>query len=65
MCGIAGIIDTTSSNQNFDLVRKMIDKLGHRGPDYQDTVSDENLAILGHSRLAIIDLAPASNQPMY
>ena len=41
----------------------MTKKLILRGPNFQDTYIDKNIA-LGHTRLSIIDLSPAGNQPM-
>lgn len=41
----------------------MVHALAHRGPDHQDVLVDGPIG-LGHRRLAIIDLAPRSNQPM-
>lgn len=41
----------------------MVATLFHRGPDHQQIVARPKI-ILGHTRLAIIDLEPASNQPM-
>ncbi len=41
----------------------MIRTLTHRGPDFQDTWQGEGVE-LGHTRLSILDLSPAGNQPM-
>lgn len=41
----------------------MTRKLSHRGPDFQDIWRREGVE-LGHTRLAILDLSPAGNQPM-
>lgn len=57
MCGILGSI----SDNKFDYV-KGIKSMQHRGPDFNDTFSYDNL-ILSHSRLSIIDLDSKSNQP--
>ena len=35
---------------------------GHRGPDYSDIYTDDDV-VLGHNRLSIIDLDPKANQP--
>jgi asparagine synthase (glutamine-hydrolysing) len=70
MCGIAGSI----SNKNFQLeqqvsfIQNLLEKQIYRGPDHQDltAISTEQLqVILGHNRLAIIDVNPSSNQPMW
>ncbi|MGC1387740.1 MAG: asparagine synthase (glutamine-hydrolyzing) [Steroidobacteraceae bacterium] len=60
MCGIAGII---GSRANVDTVNLMTQRLRHRGPD-GDGVWSEPGAVLGHRRLAILDLSPAGQQPM-
>ncbi len=60
MCGIAGIIGSRAS---VDTVNLMTQRLRHRGPD-GDGVWSEPGAVLGHRRLAILDLSPAGHQPM-
>lgn len=56
MCGIAGIITIDSGPPpDLSLLRRMVGRLGHRGPDSSGTFRDRNAA-LGHARLAIIDL---------
>jgi asparagine synthase (glutamine-hydrolysing) len=66
MCGICGIFDLKRKNRIDDpIVRKMMDKLSHRGPDGMNHYSDGNLS-LGFTRLSIIDLEggmqPISNE---
>lgn len=63
MCGIAGIF--SKSTQSDTLVKKMVSRIRHRGPDYSNVVYlfDEKVW-LGHARLSIIDLSDAGNQPM-
>ena len=65
MCGIAGIIQTQpASFSNIDL-KKMTGSLAHRGPDGEGHWENEDhTVLLGHRRLAIIDLSPAGQQPM-
>lgn len=61
MCGIAGAI-------NSSLCYKDISLISHRGPDNQALVEVEvNSAkvFLGHTRLSILDLSTAGNQPMF
>src|SRR6201987_1505766 len=64
MCGIAGIVDTTSGAHVDELtVHRMCEKIVHRGPD------DEGLFVkggigLGMRRLSIIDLA-GGHQPVF
>ena len=57
MCGICGVFGYSpqSQNEKKQLVRKMMTRLSHRGPDGEGIHSSQN-AILGHVRLAIIDL---------
>ena len=61
MCGIAGIIGNYNRNQ----LDAMLLSQQHRGPDFTGKYTDEGFATLGHNRLAIIDLAPQSNQPFF
>lgn len=64
MCGIAGIIENTASVDRR-LFSKMIGEISHRGPESEGVwFSEENNVILGHRRLAIIDLSPGGQQPM-
>jgi len=62
MCGIAGIINWQAPPDRAS-VERMVQAMIHRGPDHQ-AVKVIGSAALGHSRLAIIDLDPVSNQPM-
>lgn len=59
MCGIAGIIGDFETHQ----LDAMLLSQQHRGPDATGKYNDEDFAVLGHNRLAIIDLSPQSNQP--
>ncbi len=61
MCGICGFIGQTEDSKN--VLKKMMDKIAHRGPDDQGMYVDKNAAI-GHRRLSIIDLSHGA-QPMY
>jgi asparagine synthase (glutamine-hydrolysing) len=58
MCGIAGI-----NFQGTELVQRMNGAMNHRGPDYSDIFSDENVT-LGHTLLAIRDEPKRSQQPV-
>lgn len=62
MCGIAGIISTNPYAHLEILIHQMNEKIAHRGPDADGFFIEPGVA-LGHSRLAIIDLSPAGNQP--
>lgn len=59
MCGIAGIIGDFETHQ----LDAMLLTQHHRGPDATAKFNDIGFAILGHNRLAIIDLSAQSNQP--
>jgi asparagine synthase (glutamine-hydrolysing) len=65
MCGIAGIIQTGAGPFSKEHLKKMTDRLAHRGPDGEGLWQSPNeKALLGHRRLAIIDLSDAAAQPM-
>ncbi len=61
MCGIAGIV--TQDKDKKKIIKKMSDRLAHRGPDGEGFYVDKNIA-LGHRRLSIIDIEGGS-QPIY
>lgn len=61
MCGIAGFI--SKDKKKDEIIKKMCDRLIHRGPDGEGYYTDNNIA-LGHRRLSIIDIKGGS-QPMY
>lgn len=60
MCGLCGIAGPAADLQP---VEKMLSLIEHRGPDASGVhaVAD---CVLGHRRLAIVDLSTAGNQPM-
>jgi asparagine synthase (glutamine-hydrolysing) len=62
MCGIGGIYGMPKSWRETKL-DKLTSKLTHRGPDARGVFHDESIS-LGHTRLKIIDLSNAANQPM-
>ena len=63
MCGICGAVWTDSSIAlSMELLKAMMNRLVHRGPDDSGHYQD-NHAALGFRRLAIIDLA-GSRQPL-
>nr|MBA2599781.1 asparagine synthase (glutamine-hydrolyzing) [Actinomycetota bacterium] len=69
MCGVAGYADLDGRPADEMLARRMTDLLAHRGPDGAAVrvVSAEATAptvILGHRRLAIIDLSDEAAQPL-
>ena len=61
MCGIVGILGASASEFKLD---KMLFAQQHRGPDYTGKYVGSEV-VLGHNRLAIIDLTPSANQPFY
>jgi asparagine synthase (glutamine-hydrolysing) len=64
MCGIAGIVLKKANIINLtDAMKKMLSSIAHRGPDGEGIFIENNIAF-GHRRLAIIDVASHSNQPM-
>ena len=68
MCGIAGVIYSSSItvNKAEALIRDMNRALGHRGPDASGYYFDhQHNVVLGHTRLAIIDLSSLGHQPMH
>lgn len=65
MCGIMGVFARGSRNNVSERrFANAATSLHHRGPDYLNVRRVTNDVILGHTRLAIIDLDNRSNQPM-
>ncbi len=65
MCGITGIITSSEeAAKYFSAIKSATLALHHRGPDSSGSFSDFN-ALLGHTRLSIIDTSHASDQPFY
>jgi asparagine synthase (glutamine-hydrolysing) len=63
MCGINGLISPRLTDEKkLAIVSRMNERLRHRGPDNKGTWNEPTLC-LGHTRLSIIDLNEASNQP--
>jgi asparagine synthase (glutamine-hydrolysing) len=63
MCGIAGVVGPHQMEPAESLLRAMVGAIAHRGPDGEGIESWPG-AMLGHRRLAIIDLSDAGRQPM-
>jgi asparagine synthase (glutamine-hydrolysing) len=65
MCGIAGLTSATDAigASSVEAVRRMTDRMRLRGPDAEG-IWKGNGVVLGHRRLAILDLDARSNQPM-
>lgn len=65
MCGIAGVLRLDDMVVPAGLIEAMIATLRHRGPDGEGVwLAPEGCLGFGHTRLAIIDLTPASDQPI-
>jgi asparagine synthase (glutamine-hydrolysing) len=62
MCGIAGIYDR-DGDCDASAVSRMLDVQAHRGPDGCGTWADPGI-VLGHRRLAFLDLSHEGAQPM-
>lgn len=63
MCGIAGFCNFRGDWQKN--IERMCDMMVHRGPDASGVwASEDHRVVLGHRRLAIVDLSPAGAQPM-
>lgn len=64
MCGIAGIWQKEAGVEpDTSRLWQLVNGLEHRGPDACQVSVDTGVG-LGHTRLAILDLDPRSNQPM-
>src|SRR5215467_12349566 len=63
MCGIAGMVGSGARETAQETLRTMVAALARRGPDSEGTECWPD-ALLGHRRLAILDLSPSGRQPM-
>ena len=63
MCGIVGFIDNRSKEEKEVILKAMMDRIRHRGPNSEGMFIGERAAI-GFRRLSIIDLEGGS-QPIY
>jgi len=64
MCGICGTINFNKQPVQETLIRNMMQKMKHRGPDDEGVFIDNNVGF-GFVRLSILDLSPAGHQPMF
>lgn len=61
MCGILGILSPTPADRG--VFQAALDAISHRGPDGEGRFENDRI-LLGHRRLAIIDLSHSGDQPM-
>lgn len=67
VCGIAGYFGPPGAPAAAlaDQCRVMLDAIAYRGPDDSGVWTDERLPlVLGHCRLAVVELSEAGHQPM-
>ncbi len=65
MCGICGILTDAPTDvpEVASVVRDMMARLVHRGPDGEGVLVEEDIGF-GHRRLSIVDLSDRAAQPM-
>ncbi|MBL0095654.1 MAG: hypothetical protein IPP46_03585 [Bacteroidetes bacterium] len=63
MCGIAGFLNSNNMPADASVVKSMLEKIKHRGPDGEGVYCKHHIG-MGHKRLAILDLTAAGAQPM-
>ena len=64
MCGLYGALSFDGQSIDPGIARAMSEKVARRGPDDRGEWFDGPV-MLGHRRLAIIDLSPSGHQPMH
>src|SRR5689334_4575447 len=65
MCGIVGYCGTDPSEASH--VDAAIPEIRHRGPDAEavrEWRADRGICRIGHTRLRVLDLTPAADQPL-
>ncbi|MBU3546732.1 asparagine synthase (glutamine-hydrolyzing) [Polynucleobacter sp. MWH-Jannik1A5] len=68
MCSIIGVYATGANKIGIDQHRFLSDgfkAMRHRGPDGEGSIVIDDKVILGHQRLAILDISEAGSQPMF
>ena len=66
MCGVIGFVDKKkklSVSERKALMGKMLDEIVYRGRDASG-IYENNGVVIGHNRLAILDVSEKANQPM-
>ncbi len=64
MCGIVGVFHSGGRLPEPEIFAGCLERLQRRGPDDSGTWSDHT-TMLGHRRLAVVDLSPSGHQPMH
>jgi len=66
MCGFAGVLgDQRTRDEQVSIVRRMVNRIIHRGPDDQsEWACAENILTMASVRLAVIDTSPHGRMPM-
>jgi len=62
VCGIGGVFDPDTNQIDVDVAERLADNLRHRGPDRHAVHVEGGVALVA-TRLAIVDLSPAGDQP--
>ena len=66
MCGIAGILKFNHQTIQLSDLKRMTDRIQHRGPDGEGHWVNQSVNVgFGHRRLSIIDLSDNAKQPMH
>lgn len=63
MCGICGYININNNNADENILKNMLNRIIHRGPDSEGSIVEKNVAI-GMRRLKIIDIV-RGDQPIF
>ena len=63
MCGIVGIFNIKKKNVHRHILKSLVEKIAHRGPDGKGIYVNDNIG-LAHRRLAILDPSDKGSQPM-
>ncbi len=63
MCGIAGVVNADGSAPSAELLDRLTEALGHRGPDGQGRYVSDGVGLV-QTRLAIVDLE-TGDQPFF
>ena len=64
MCGISGIVNLDGAAVDADALARMNSLIEHRGPDADGSYIEGAIG-LAHRRLAILDLRPEGDQPLW